>query len=227
MTYRIVGHSSDRTAWENRRHESIGASVAANLWADRFPDFFDYGWDTLLDAKVRRVSLAKERPEKHDMWWGTKLERIVCEALNEGYDKDGNPLLRWGYANANPAEPFPCMLWGEHLVFEELPFISCTPDAVAGHGLLVEIKAPRSGSRGKYWRGGVPLSIWMQCQHQILVTGADQVTVAAAFGGRGNVHLFPVEPDLAWQDEHLARCCEFWDSVEKARNAMDQEEVAQ
>ncbi|MEM9193195.1 MAG: YqaJ viral recombinase family protein [Myxococcota bacterium] len=218
MEFRVIGAANDRRRWLARRHELIGASEAASLWPEVTTRF--HNRDVLLQRKVLRSRGAREDPAKFHMFWGTLHEDDIIEAINIG-EVDGLPLLRWG-DSGEPAEGFRCMVWGKLCVRRDAEFIGATPDAVAGPGLLVEVKNPTE-KNWMYWRKGPPWAYWAQVQHQMLVTGADQVTVAARFGARGCVHLWPVERHQSWIEEHEVRCRDFWAEVKAGRRARKQE----
>ena len=96
----------------------------------------------------------------------------------------------------------------------EHPFLTATLDGVCADGRIVEAKT--AGAWAKEWgdegTDEVPDNYVIQCQHQMLVTGADAVDLAVLIGGQ-RFRLFEVKRNEDLIGVVLGRCLEFWRCV--------------
>lgn len=98
----------------------------------------------------------------------------------------------------------------------ELPFIKThldfsTGSRVRGNWVLVEAKTRtmRSGAWGPDGGTKVPADVWVQCQHELMVTGAGLVRVAVLFGLH-TFAVFEVWPDQLFQEKLTLELDRFW-----------------
>jgi len=78
--------------------------------------------------------------------------------------------------------------------------------------VIIEIKCPGKAEHQGAKEGRVPEKYYPQCQHQLMVTGADRVDYVSH-----NVDFAIVEvyPDRDYISSYIQKACAFWDLVQK------------
>lgn len=97
------------------------------------------------------------------------------------------------------------------------PFITCTPDYWVYDGdQLVGVCQTKTRGDGRAWSEGMPRSVWVQLQTEMLVTGL-RFGIGAAIAG-GKLMQAPwerAEPDEEFVTEHLVpTLSRFWERVQ-------------
>ncbi len=156
---------------------------------------------------IKRGLISPERDD-HDgrMEAGHRAEQMCAEwYVGERFGDMSDVVGRWPQ--------------GEPAVHHEHKWLSATPDfihhltpAPGMKGWLLEVKTASEFSADK-WEAGPPLGYLVQAQHQMLVTGAAQCTIAAMIGfTRPRWWDIPADPEF--HELLLRECLKFWACVE-------------
>lgn len=204
--YKSVRHLT-RDAWKSGRTFTLGASQSIALFPEWCPPYISR--DKLIREKVYGENTFEQHPSRAAEW-GSALEDDIIDMVNQGFHDAGEPLP--------PVLPHPQT---ETWVSEDYPWLSCTPDAYMGAGWLAEVKAV-SGFQRKEWKwAGVPIKYQVQCQHQMIVSGAERVTLLVGFGARGDVGVFHLYPQPRLQQDIIDTSRAFWEEVERLRSNIN------
>ena len=173
------------------RKTGIGASESAAL-------FGVHPYLSALELYARKIGLAEALPQPKNparLWWGSKAEALILDRYEI---ETGRTLLRtpealhcWRSDNAD------CI-------------ISNLDGATEDFDHLVECKTAASRSWWNDWDNGkrVPIYIQIQCQHQMLVTGARTVDVAAL--ADFELYITTIERDSDFIAKLRAKIIAFW-----------------
>jgi putative phage-type endonuclease len=185
--YTTVCPSDDREAWLAARLTGVGASESPVLLGlSTFASVM-----SLWGVKAGRIAQDDEPSDR--MRWGVILEPHVAEEYER---KTGRSLRRWASLLRSVAEPY----------------MLATPDYAwtdeQGAVIPVEIKTT-DFSRRADWADGPPLRVNVQCQHQMIVTGAQRASVGLLVGG--NTFMWADVPrDEAVIASIRDACARFW-----------------
>ncbi len=135
----------------------------------------------------------KPEPISEAMKWGVLLERAILEEY--GRHSRFNMVRAVGM-----------------LRHPDIPWLICSPDAVAGDR-LVEVKTTRSSAGwGEQDTDEIPLHHLVQCHHNLIVSGAAVVDVPVLIAGQ-DYRLYHVEPDPRLHERMIEQEAEFWRRV--------------
>lgn len=189
--YSVVCDTSDRPAWLVARRTGIGASeiaiiMGASRWGSNVSLYFD---------KIGEVPLPDEPTEIMEL--GLLLEPVIRDEVAR---RAGVTLL-----------PAPSRL----LRSVAHPWALATCDALTSNGDPVEVKNLSYGFDAEEWTEQIPEKYFMQCQQQMLVTGANRCLFGALVWGNRIVWEW-VERDDATIAEIIAAGSAFWGHVLRA-----------
>ena len=153
-----------REQWLEHRHSGIGASeIASVLGESPFASPIE-----LYANKIGKYE--RDLSEVEAVYWGNKLEAAILEAYSE---RTGRSTRKAGQLLQSTEHPWAlCTLDGE----------TWQPEA-ANDSWPLEIKNA-SAYKSEEWVDGPPRHYYLQCQQQMLVTGAPKGTIAALIGGQ-------------------------------------------
>jgi len=172
-----------------RQQNGVGASESPIICG-----MSPYG--SIVKLYGQKLGLIDPDDETEAMRWGKKLEPLI---LDEYRHETGR------------------VAYGSNVLLQSLscPWMLATPDGEQcaedhdGPG-IVQVKNTDLASD---WKEGVPRRVWVQMQHEMMVTGLDWGT-AVALLNRGKLVWADVERDDRFIDETLVpRCDEFWKRV--------------
>jgi putative phage-type endonuclease len=161
VAFEVIGHA-DAVDWLEMRRTGIGASeIAAILGESPWAGPLKVYADKVLDGPGDDLS-GVEAVE-----WGRRLEGPIIEAYGQ---RTGRATRRSGELLRSTAHPWAMTTLDGWTVgpFEECP---------------LEVKAVGL-TKGDEWEDGPPRHYYLQLQHQMLVTGCSQATIAALIGGQ-------------------------------------------
>jgi putative phage-type endonuclease len=141
----------------------------------------------------------------HDLW---------CEKTGREYEKQDN----WATARGNEMEPVARadyeLRYGIDMppavvFFDKYPFMRASLDGYNQElGLVLEIKCPGKADHAVAEAGKIPEKYYAQVQHQLLVTGADEVHYYSYKNHVGVLVI--VKPDLDYMADLFKREIAFW-----------------
>jgi putative phage-type endonuclease len=160
VSYSIVVSSSDREAWLAARSTGIGASESAAILGLS-------SWASPLSVYMGKVDPTPVSDDAEWMRWGLLLERTILEEL----------CRRAGVAPV----PGPAHM----LRSDEHPWATATPDGMVSETREpIEVKNLAWGYDEEEWAIGIPEHYRLQCQHQMMVTGAQRCIFGALIHGQ-------------------------------------------
>lgn len=180
VPFEIVCDSRDRDKWLNARREGIGGSDAPAILGLT-------SWASPASIQADKWGLSEEAEEAEVVRWGRRLEDVIRAGLaaDEGWTVGRYGLL---------------------LRSKERPWQLCTPDACRDDKVFVQIK---NTMKADAWGDRVPEPVWVQCQHELSVTGdARCIAAALIFGNR--LRWSYVERDDKFIAQLIAVEEEFW-----------------
>jgi len=160
--YAVVGENMARTDWLNARRFGIGGSDSPAILG-----LSKYGGP--LSVYATKMAQADFEADKEPRFrrLGRELEPVMLRLAQEEVGADGH--------RHTPNTLFRSTLH---------PWMLCTMDGELvwdrGDRLWCEVK---TGADAEDWNNGVPESVETQTQHQLFVTGADELVVALFFTG--------------------------------------------
>lgn len=182
--YEIIGHSDNREEWLELRRTGIGGSDA--------PATFGLcSWASPSSVQADKWGLLDEPDDAEILKWGRRLEDPIREGLS---DEVGIRFLKDGRL----------------LRSKEHPFMICTPDAVSAlhvEGVYAQIKNTMLASE---WTDKPPDRVWVQCQHEMAVTGVPEMIAAALLFGNRLVWQTVARDEEFIQDILIPAEREFW-----------------
>lgn len=189
--FEIVCDSGDREAWLRARNTGIGASEIAVLLGAS-------DWGSNLEMYYRKVGeIAESLVEQTEaMQWGLLLEAAIRDEL------------------ARRAEVQLLDAPARMLRSIAHPWATATPDAITVDGEPVEVKNLTHGYDPEAWAEQIPEKYMLQCQHQMLVTGAKRCLFGALLWGSRLVWEW-VPRDETRIRAILKAGSEFWGHVER------------
>ena len=170
----VVGKTMTEDEWRERRHEGIGGSDAAAIMGCS-----DYA--TPLSVYLDKVDPQPNEQNEY-MRWGHILEPVVIAEFTR---VTGLRVTQRQRMYQHP----------------EYPWMFATVDGLTRRGLF-EGKTTSAFSKG--WDGDEPpLAVWVQCQHNMAVTGAQMADVACLQGGNRFLHF-----EVGRDDKFIAKLIE-------------------
>ena len=170
----VVGKTMTEDEWRERRHDGIGGSDSAAIMGCS-----DYA--TPLSVYLDKVD-PQPNEQNEFMRWGHLLEPVVIAEFTR---VTGLRVTQRQRMYQHP----------------EYPWMFATVDGLTKRGLF-EGKTTSAYSKG--WDGDEPpLAVWVQCQHNMAVTGAQASDVACLQGGNHFLH-FEVARDDAFIEQLIA-----------------------
>lgn len=202
---------SSRLDWLKWRRAGIGGSDAAALWGEH--------------RKLTKFGLYEE-----------KLSTVVVEQVENEYitqrGHDREVVARKKMAAIYNIENFTEEDFAPRcLEMRDFPFIRTSLDGSTKDGLTIAeykfmaepLRPNRDPSKGlppgyqkhlAVLNGEVPRDYWIQCQHNLMVSGARVCMFGSLCGDVLNECR--IMPDVEFMKEHLDRCIEFWEHVQRA-----------
>src|SRR5512143_1689539 len=157
--YTIVCDSHDRETWLGHRATGIGASEIA-------PILGASSWGSPLTVYLGKVNPPPKQDDEEWMLWGLLLEPAIRAELGKRAGVEYNLDMS-----------------GKMLRSIEHPWATATPDEMTVDGEPVEVKKLSWGYVEEEWEIGIPEKYRLQCQHQMLVTGARRCLFGALIHG--------------------------------------------
>ena len=160
MTCYTVATGPERSPeWHELRGTGIGASeIAAVLGESK--------WASPLTVYLEKIGEMEPEEQTEPMLWGLKLERIICDELASRADV------------AITARSPGLLRSTEHT------WALASPDAMTYDDEPVEAKNLAWGYREDEWEEALPAQYYLQCQQQMLVTGAPRCLFGAVTHGQ-------------------------------------------
>lgn len=157
--FEVVCTTADEAAWLAQRNTGVGASeIAILLGASE--------WGSNLELYYRKIGETEDaRDDNELMLWGRLLEAPIRDEVAK---RAGITIL-----------DAPARLLRSTLH----PWALATPDALTANGEPVEVKNLSHGYDPEAWADQIPEKYLLQCQHQMLVTGADRCLFGALLWG--------------------------------------------
>ena len=155
-----VCDSHDRETWLSYRATGIGASEIAGVLGAS-------SWESPLTVYRGKVEPPPHRDDEEWMQWGLLLEPAIRAELGR----------RAGVT-------FDAERSGWMLRSVEHQWATATPDEVTTDGEPCEVKNLAWGYDPEEWESGIPEKYRLQCQHQMLVTGASRCLFGALLHGQ-------------------------------------------
>ena len=154
-----VEQMQDRDAWLDVRSHGIGGSDASIIVGLN-------PWRSLVSLWMEKTGQMEpaDLSDNEKVYWGTQLEDMVAREFSK---RTGKEVHRKGVLQS-----------------EEYPFLLASVDrVVVGENAGLECKTA-SGYMAKEWEGDeIPDAYFVQCQHYMLVTGAERWYIAVLIGG--------------------------------------------
>lgn len=187
--FKTVCLTDDREAWLAARNTGIGASEIAVLLGEN-------DWDSPLGMWLKKTGQASNDSESSEpMQWGLLLESAI---IAETARRAGVVVRR--------SKP--------RLLRSKLhQWALATCDAMTADLEPIEVKAISHGFDAEDWEGTIPRKYFLQCQQQMLVTGAKRCLFGALLWGSRLVWDW-IERDEAVIAKIIAAGESFWASVE-------------
>lgn len=181
----VIGHSDNRNEWLELRRTGIGGSDAPSILGLT-------NWASPASVQADKWGLLDEPDDAEILRWGRRLEPVIlaglAEELSIAMHSDGR-LLR----------------------SREHPFMTCTPDGITHSGAWVQAKNTMLASE---WTDGPPKRVWVQCQHEMAVTGAPEMIAAALLLGSRLVWQTLYRDEGFIQDILIPAEAHFWKLTE-------------
>lgn len=158
--FTYVCDTADREAWLTHRNSGVGASEIAVLLGES-----EWGSNVELYYRKRGEIDVPQFEQSEEMLWGLLLETAIRDELARRAEV--------ALASAPP----------KLLRSVAYPWAMATPDALTEAGEPVEVKNLTHGYDAEEWAEQIPEKYLLQCQHQMLVTGANRCLFGALLWG--------------------------------------------
>lgn len=175
--------------WLKERQKGIGGSdVGAILGVNK--------WKTPFQVYIEKTeNITEENEQSESAYWGTELEELVAKEFTR---RTGKKVRRNN----------------KHLVHKEYPFIVANIDRrIVGENAILECKTTSSYNSKEWENEEVPASYLLQCQHYMVVTGAEKCYIACLIGGQRFVH-YELHRDEELINLIIEKEKEFWNMVQ-------------
>jgi putative phage-type endonuclease len=187
MNYTIATGPARDDTWFQLRSTGIGASeIAAVLGESK--------WGSPLTVYLQKIGESDGQEHTEAMDWGLKLERVICEELATRADV------------TITARPPGLLRSTEHT------WALASPDAMTYDNEPVEVKNLAWGYREDEWEDALPQQYYLQCQQQMLVTGAQRCLFGALTHGQRLVWEWVPRNEIAIQ-RIIVGGAAFWQRV--------------
>jgi len=209
----------DRESWLEARRLSIGSSdITAICGESRYASPFSV-W---AEKTGREVPAHDEESELLE--WGHRNEEVIAAKMGEVLRKevDERIVLRdpgdFAICRAPASVPVPASATLDREAFLRVEDFSGLSDTQPIHPggtvpyAVVELKNSSSWMEAR-WREEIPISVTLQAQWQMIVTGHDLAFVAALIGGN-RFRWARLETDDNLREILLSIAAEFWEQVE-------------
>lgn len=188
--FEVVCDSADREAWLAARRTGIGASdMPIIMGASQ--------WDSILSVYYEKTGeLEPEEEGQEDEWllWGRLLEDQIRGELA----RRAEVSIKW---------PAPLIRSTIH------PWALATPDGLTADGEPVEAKNLSWGYDAEEWAEHIPQKYFIQCQQQMLVSGAQRCLFGALLWGSRLIWEWVPRDEITIK-QIIAAGAEFWRRVE-------------
>jgi putative phage-type endonuclease len=186
----MINHA-DRDAWLAERMNGIGSSEAAAAIGVN-------PYETALELYLAKLGLSDPVRETEAMRWGTRLEPVIAEAYSEttGYGFIAEQLFV-----RSPTHDF----------------MTSTIDRIRDDSRIVEFKCVGYRSAHLWGEPGsdeIPPHYLVQCQHQLICTGTEELDLAALIGGN-ELRIYHICRDDDIAARIVEREAEFWQRVQR------------
>ncbi len=183
---RIVGPPPGATGadWLDWRQRGIGASEAAAVLGLS-------SWGSPWTVWLAKTGQTSPRMPSRAMKWGSRLEAAIVDAFGEETGAEVTHRQAW-------------------VEWRTRPELRATLDGIAtrdGTRGVLEVKT--TNGRDGAWDDGVPVSVQLQVQHQMIVTGLPVAWVACLSGGQDFAE-YELEADSAVQSAMAEIELRFW-----------------
>lgn len=182
----VLELSDELRSFLERRQSGVGATDSAGILGLS-------PWSTPLSVYLDKKNELQPGEPSLPMWLGNKLQSVVAEL----YTARTGQRVRADERHHR------------HKLYE---WLVCHLDyrAWGKPNLLVECKTARStNGYGEDGSDKVPVHYWIQCQHEMAVTGATEVHLAVLFG-HYDFRVFPIARDEAFIERLVEATKEFW-----------------
>ncbi len=187
--YDVVCSADDRIEWLKARRTGVGASDSPAILGT------PGAWGSAIAMFAEKLNTDEPVDEESErMEWGKLLEPVLIAKFKRVTEREvtkGQWLLR----------------------SKKWPWMLSTQDAsqdIDDEDCPLELK---NTVMGQQWTDGVPPHVWVQCQHQLAVTGASQGSVAVLIAGCSFKWL-DIKRDYNFIDNTLVpECRMFWERV--------------
>lgn len=167
-TYRHLCHSDDREEWLKMRDIGIGASESAVLMGLS-------PYESVYTMFMRRTGEIPPIEDNNFMEWGRRLEDAVAQKYA---DETQRKVRRNGWMLQSVAHPW-LTATPDYDVLTLVSHVATTKVENVG---LLECKTANHYAI-EYWQEGAPAHYRCQVQHQMIVTGRSQGSLAVLIGG--------------------------------------------
>ena len=191
----VVGQGDDPD-WLDRRLTGVGASEVA-MMLGHHPKHGEGGPAVLWSWKTGRQE-PEDLDEFENIQWGHIMEPVIVEQYGSTR-----------YADRRVEKTRQQLRSKAHW------WALCTLDAWTWHPRhgRIPLEVKNVGSyQAERWAAGVPIEMWWQLQHQMLVTGSPCASIAACVGGN-SLWWEDVASDGRSQEILVAKGAEFWRCV--------------
>lgn len=190
MVYTQIKHRS-RETWLQARSGTIGASASPTIMGEN-------KWETPLQLYGRLTGELPPKEQTMAMKMGHRLEPVIARLYE---DEARRKTIDPGEFTIQRNEEFPWL----HTTVDRFTARDMGGQPIRG---VLEEKAP-GGHMADEWEDGIPLSVQIQIQHQLAVTGLEWGSAAALIGGQRFV-WGDVERNQPFIDELLKQTYDFW-----------------
>ena len=128
-------------------------------------------------AAVKRGDAESSFVENEAMWWGSEMEPIVLQRLQQLYPEDGYVPFGWLMSD------------------REQPLMAATPDALRVRGgqlIPCQIKVS-AYFPSTFEKHGIPMPWQLQVQCELAVLGTDHAELAVLHLTKRELHRYPIE----------------------------------
>lgn len=194
MTYEIACTTYDRDVWLVARKNGIGASdVPIILGATSYGSALE-----VYAQKCGDEPDPEAIEETEPMLWGKLLEPAIRDEV------------------ARRAGVAPVKVVPQYTILRSIsyPWLFCTPDGLTEAGEPVEVKAIGYGYDEEEWETGIPEKWQMQCQSQMIVTGAPRCLFGALIFGQRLVWEW-ITADTTLQNRIVYTTRQLWERIQR------------
>lgn len=185
--------TATRAEWLAERQKTIGSSDAPVILGVS-------PWGSRVRLYAEKLGQIKGMEDGPKLQMGRRMEPVILELAAEALDAAGHDVTE-------------AALDGRYLVSDEHPWASATLDGrivVDGADVIVELK---NTDQWQSWTEGPPVPYWVQCQHQMLVTGATRMLLVVLIRGWDLRWCWVERDERHLAEVHVPECERFWRQV--------------